>query len=223
MLDFYRKFEPNIKAITVNWRVYILIQMGILKRVGIGKFNLSADNIYSPEISEKIITLNTELKLQFPFLNFCLWETSLLNEFMIHQPGKFFLIVEAEKSSTEAVFYYLKENSYPVFHEPNEEIINKYFPEDTEPIVIKSLVSEAPVQNIKGVNTVTIEKMLVDVFSDDIIFTAQHGSELVNIFKSAFDKYTVNENRMLRYADRRRQKENLDNFLNSVSKYRQQI
>ena len=54
-----------------------------------------------------------------------------------------------------------------------------------------------------------------------MIFAAQQDSEMINIFKSAFEKYTVNENRMLRYADRRRKKESLNNFLNSVSKFRQ--
>ncbi len=196
--------------------------MGILKRIGIGKFNLSADNIYTPEINKKIKSLYLKLKFQFPFLTFCIWETSTFNEFMVHQPGKFFLLVETEKSSTESVFYYLKEKKYSVFHKPSEEIISKYISEDEEPIVIKSLVSEAPIQNIKGVNTVTIEKMLVDIFCDDIIFSAQQGSEMTNIFKTAIEKYTVKENRMLRYADRKRKKESFNNFLNSVSKFRQQ-
>jgi hypothetical protein len=215
-------YEPNVKASTVNWRVYNIINMGILKRIGIGKFNLSADNIYTPEINKKIKSLYLKLKFQFPFLTFCIWETSTFNEFMVHQPGKFFLLVETEKSSTESVFYYLKEKKYSVFHKPSEEIISKYISEDEEPIVIKSLVSEAPIQNIKGVNTVTIEKMLVDIFCDDIIFSAQQGSEMTNIFKTAIEKYTVKENRMLRYADRKRKKESFNNFLNSVSKFRQQ-
>ena len=49
--------------------------------------------------------------------------------------------------------------------------------------------------------------MLVDVFCDDVIFSAQQGSEMRTLFKEALSKYSVNENRMLRYADRRRKKE----------------
>jgi hypothetical protein len=194
----------------------------VLNRIGIGKFTISKTRIYVPEVNKRIRFFNSILNRQFPFLTFCFWRTSLLNEFMVHQPGKFYLLIEAEKSSIESVFYYLKEKKYSVFLEPTEEIIDKYFPEDKEPIIIKSLVSEAPIQNVNGVNTVMIEKILVDVFCDNIIFSAQQGSEMVNIFKSAFDKYTVNENRMLRYANRRRKKENLNIFLNSVSKFRQQ-
>jgi hypothetical protein len=194
----------------------------VLNRIGIGKFTISKTRTFVPEVKKRMKNFNSILKRQFPFLTFCFWDTSLLNEFMNHQPGKFYLLIEAEKGSIESVFYYLKEKKYSVFLEPTEEIIDKYFPEDKEPIIIKSLISEAPIQNVNGVNTVTIEKVLVDIFCDKIIFSAQQGSEMVNIFKSVFDKYTVNENRMLRYAERRRKKENLSVFLNSVSKYRQQ-
>ncbi len=196
--------------------------MGIVNRIGVGKFNISKTNIYIPEVTKRIKLFNTILKRQFPFITFCFWQTSLFNEFMVHQPGKFNFLIEAERSSIESVFFNLKEKKYSVFLEPTEEIIDKYFPDDKEPIIIKSLVTEAPTQNVNGVNTVTIEKILVDVFCDNIIFSAQQGSEMVNIFKSAYDKYTINENRMLRYADRRRMKENLNIFLNSVSKFRQQ-
>ena len=64
--------------------------------------------------------------------------------------------------------------------------------------------------------------MLVDVFCDSIIFDAQQGSEMKMIFKESFKKYTVNENKMLRYADRRRKKKELNKYLNIISIFRQQ-
>ena len=75
---------------------------------------------------------------------------------------------------------------------------------------------------LQGVVTTTIEKLLVDVFCDDVLFAAQQGSEMEIIFREAFEKYTINENKMLRYADRRRKKEAFSNYLNRVSKFRQQ-
>ena len=64
--------------------------------------------------------------------------------------------------------------------------------------------------------------MLVDVFCDDVILSAQQGSEMRTIFQEAMDKYTVNENRMIRYADRRRKKKAFMDYLSSVSNLRQQ-
>ncbi|MBX2965948.1 MAG: hypothetical protein KF845_07365 [Cyclobacteriaceae bacterium] len=65
--------------------------------------------------------------------------------------------------------------------------------------------------------TATIEKMLVDIFCDDVIFSAQQGAEMRTIFKNAFDKYTINQSKMLRYADRRRKKEQLSQFVKTIS------
>jgi hypothetical protein len=141
---------------------------------------------------------------------------------MIHQPGRFYILIEVEKEATQSVFFYLKEEKYPVFVDPTEDIFEKYLSEEKENLIVKSLVTEAPLQKIAGLNTVTIEKMLVDIFSDELIFSAQQGSELKTIFLEALSKYSVNENRMLRYADRKRKKESLRNYLNSISNLRQQ-
>lgn len=177
---------------------------------------------FIPEIHPKLIKLDQLLKKNFPFLNYCLWSTSLFNEFMLHQPGKIFLLVEVEKDATDSVFYLLKEAKYSVFINPEKELLNKYLPEDKEVWIIKSLVTEAPVQIIKGIKTTTLEKLLVDLYTDTDILDAQQGAEKNRIFEEAFNKYAINENKLLRYAARRRKKEQIDNYLNKVSKYRQQ-
>lgn len=154
-------------------------------------------------------------------MKMCIWNTSSLNEFMIHQPGRFYLLIEVDKDATQSVFFYLKENKFSVFIEPTKDLIEKYMPDDKETLIVKSLVSEAPLQTINRINLPTIEKMLVDIFCDDVIFAAQQGSEMRTIFQEALKKYTVNENRMLRYADRRRKKESFREYLGSITSKRQ--
>jgi hypothetical protein len=105
--------------------------------------------------------------------------------------------------------------------EPSEQLIRRYLINEKEPWIVKSLVSEAPIQQVNGIPTVTIEKLLVDIFCDPVIFDAQQGSEMNQIFHEAFEKYTISESKMLRYASRRRRKEDLDNYLDEISKYRQ--
>jgi len=211
-----------VKATTVNWRIYTLVQIGVLNRIGRGKFILGKGKIYIPDISNKIKTAHNRLKKNFPYLKTCLWSTSAFNEFMLHQPGRFYLLVEVEKDALESIFFFMKENKYSVFLEPSRELYNIYIPDEKETWIVKSLVSEAPTQNVQGIETTTLEKMLVDIFSDVVTFDAQQGSEMKNIFREAFDKYVINENKMLRYADRRRKKESFNEFLNIVSKFRQQ-
>lgn len=142
---------------------------------------------------------------------------------MIHQPGRFYTLVEAEKETIESVFYFVKDIHKNVFIDPTFDIISRYASAEKESIIIKSLVSEAPMQNVQGVQTITIEKMLVDIFCDKIIFAAQQGNEMQTIFKNAFEKYTINENKMLRYANRRRKKEAFNNYIDKVSNFRQQL
>ena len=222
IIAFYNKFEKEVKPTTINWRIYSLVQMGILKRIGRGKFSIGKGENYVPEISAKLKTTYKKLKREFPYLDICIWNTSALNEFMVHQPGRFYILVEVEKEATRSVFFFLKEAKYSVFLEPTKDLLEKYLPEEKKVFIVKSLVSEAPVENIKGIKTASIEKMLVDIFCDDIIFSAQQGSEMRTIFKEALSKYSINESRMFRYADRRRKKESFNKYLNSVSNLRQQ-
>ncbi len=195
------------------------MQKGVLARIGRGKFQLGSSKTYLPELYRKEKVIYNKLIAEFPFVDVCIWNTKILNEFMQHQSGSFQIIIEVEKEVTQSVFYFLKELNYPVFIEPTEEIIDKYLPMDKEAIIIKSLVSESPLQEINNVKTITIEKLLVDIFSDTVVFTAQQGAELSTIFNTAFDKYTVNQSKMLRYASRRRKKETFAKYIKQFQIY----
>lgn len=109
-----------------------------------------------------------------------------------------------------------------VYMDPSPELISRYLIDEKEPWIVLPLVSESPTQELNGISTTTLEKMLVDLFCDPILFSAQQGSEMDHIFKEAFEKYAINESKMLRYASRRRKRSELDNYLNETSKYRQQ-
>lgn len=217
IVAFYEQTEKNIKQTTVNWRIHTLVQSGVLQRIGRGKFTLGEEINYVPEISSATKNIFKKLKAEFPFANLCVWHTSVLNEFMQHQPNRFFVLVETDKETTHSVFYFLREIKKSVFVEPTTDILEKYIVNEKEIFIIKSLVSEAPTQNINGVETTSLEKMLVDIFCDDVIFSAQQGAEMRMIFKNAFDKYTINQSKMLRYADRRRKKEELKQFVKTIS------
>lgn len=222
LTGFYLSKEPEVKKATINWRIYKLVQKGVLTRIGRGKFTIGAGITYYPALTNKQVSLFKKLKAEFPFISICIWSTSVINEFMLHQPGKFYQLVEVEKDGMESLFYYLKDKNISVYIDPSPELIIRYLIDDKEPWIVKPLVSEAPTQDLNGISTITIEKMLVDIFCDPIIFSAQQGSEMDQIFKEAFEKYTINENKMLRYASRRRKKPELDSYLNEISKYRQQ-
>ncbi len=215
--DFYKILEPGINRTTINWRVYALTQNGIITRIGRGKYTLKKRPTYLPEISQKLKLLNNKLKKGFPFLTFCLWNSSMLNEFSIHQANKSFLLIEVEREVLQSVFYFLSEKNYKIFIEPSADIIDKYAYNEDSYIILKSLVSEAPTQNIKNINTITLEKLLIDLFCDKIIFSAFQGNEMKTIFRTAFKKYLINESKLLRYVNRRGKKEEIQNYLKQIN------
>jgi hypothetical protein len=90
----------------------------------------------------------------------------------------------------------------------------KYVASKKEPIIITSLITEAPLEEIDGVKTTTLEKVLVDICSNETLFSSQQGAELTRIYETAFEKYTISETKLLRYATRRNKKEVIEQLIN---------
>lgn len=62
----------------------------------------------------------------------------------------------------------------------------------------------------------TLEKLLVDILRDTDFFYLQ-GSESDRIIENAFNLYTINSNRLFRYADRRKVKKELLSILENLN------
>ena len=215
---FYEQFEEGIKRSTIDWRIYELTQRGILYRIERGIYSLSENEAtqFIPEVSGPLKNLSGKLNKQFPFIDICLWSTKWLNEFMLHQPGWFYTILEVEIDAMESVFYALKEKGKDVFIDPSEEILNKYVSNTIDPIIITRLITEAPTRKIHDVVTPTLEKMLVDIFCDQTVFATYQGAELNRIYQTAIEKYNMSRAKMMRYANRRNKKFELQELIKVV-------
>ncbi|NCU32424.1 MAG: hypothetical protein EOM23_05730 [Candidatus Moranbacteria bacterium] len=220
IMALYRQMETDVNPTTLNWRIHALVQLGVIQRIGRGKFTLEKDASFKIEVSTEMQSIYTKLKREFPFAEFCIWNTIVLNEFMVHQPSHFYLLIETEKETLDAVFYLIREMKKPAFLNPTEDILEKYAYHEREVIIVRPIVTEAPTEIVEGVNTATLEKILVDIFCDNVLFQAQQGTELQMIFNEAFNKYPININKMLRYANRRAKKNDLIEFLETIPNYR---
>ncbi|MDD4192520.1 MAG: hypothetical protein PHI28_14400 [Mangrovibacterium sp.] len=74
-----------------------------------------------------------------------------------------------------------------------------------EVIIVRPLISEAPLQLVDGINTPAIEKILVDIVGD-VEFSFLQGVEMNYVYNTIFEKHNVNKNKLLRYASRRGRK-----------------
>jgi hypothetical protein len=212
VVDFYKNFEPKIPRSTVNWRVYELVKQGILKRVGKGKFKIGKSKLYQPEITTKLFKINKSIRTNFPFITYCLWQQQWINEFSQHIAKTGVVLVEVERDSAESIYHFLKDSFTSVFYKPGKEMLREYIQSLESAILVKPLVSEAPTQEVRGVPTVSIEKLLVDTYSD-VEFEYVHGQETIHIFENAFNSYSINQAKLLRYADRKKKKKEVEELI----------
>jgi|JFJP01.2.fsa_nt_gi hypothetical protein len=214
---YYKQIEPTLKQSAIDWRIHNFVEKGVLKRIGNGKYVAGQTKNYIPVIENELVTLCRKLHKKYPLLSFCIWNTRQFNEFMLHQPAHFYSIVETEKDSSEYVFHYIKEIYKEVYLNPTKAEIEKYVSLAQNAYVVKDLISESPIQKTDKIPTITIEKMLVDAFCDADLYNAQQGSELETIFKTAFEKYTINRTKLFRYANRRKRKTELSEFIHYLN------
>jgi hypothetical protein len=232
---FYEKFNPQLKETTFRWMLYELKRNNVISSLDRGVFVLNNCNdcvdafnnktvqlknnkkAYKPLISKRLHEINMSIRERFPFITLCIWEISELNEFMVHQPSKFFTIVEVEIGTEEAVFYHIKKTYNNVYIKPTRQELEWYVYENPDSIVIKKLVSQAPISKQKNIAIPKLEKILVDLFAEADFYYPYQGQELVNIYDNSIRDYIISAKSLYRYADRRKCKDKLESFLNKHS------
>ena len=224
--NFYQKRAPSLSESAFRRIVYALERRDQIIPVDAGVYRFSnghntphALKKFTPSFSPELRQIDREIKMAFPYAEVLVWETRLLHEFMLHQPGRSQIILETEKDVSESVFNFLNTRwTGRVFLQPDRLTFERYVLPRSDGIVITSLLSQSPHQKVEGVSTPKLEKILVDIFADDDIFYIFHGEELVHIFEAAFDRYQVSQKAIFRYAQRRKLDQKLRDFLQKKTK-----
>jgi hypothetical protein len=224
LYNFYRQYDPDLKETTFRWRIYALKEKKIIQVISRELFSLNFKPIYKPEPRENEKKIISRLFRQFDDIKVCIWSTHILNEFMLHQPAKAITILEVEKDALEPVFHFLKDSSIRhLYFMPEQKELELYVYEDTSAIIIESLISKSPIQRINKIPTVTIEKLIVDVFADKQLFNTFQGTELANIINAAYNKYQIDFTKLFSYAKRRRKEGDLMEYLSQYTDISQNI
>ena len=172
------------------------------------KFIKALRPVFSPQPIEKVKEVYGLLQSGFPFAKFCVFQGDIMVPLQHHLSSNRIIYVETDRDLAETVFNFLKDRDLDVYLLPDKNMIDRYVDMDSHVIFVKNLVSEAPLQEVSGVPMPTLEKLLVDILRDTDFFYLQ-GSESDRIIENAFSLYTINKNRLLRYADRRKVKKEL--------------
>jgi hypothetical protein len=195
------------KKSTIESSTYLLnklIKSKIIQRTGYGKYALwEKEKRYVPYLDDFEKEIYQLVKKEKPLLETCVWRDSIINEFMLHQPGIFFIFVEVERMGVDAVFDLLRDNYPKVYKQPSAEVFDNYVTYQNNAIIVIPLISEAPLTQVDDVPTISLEKLLVDLVRETKLHEAVQGAELTYVFREAINKYTLNKTKLLRYASRR--------------------
>ena len=197
-----KKFRRILYSLEKN-KIIIAVDSGIY--VLSNKESLQSRKKFIPSFSPEIRSISDSIQTAFPYTKNLIWETRILYDFMLHQPGQNLTVLETEKETVESVFNFL-ENQFvgKVFLDPSQEIVEKYVFRIAESIIVSPMISRSPHQKVNGIPCPKLEKILVDVFVDKELFFIFQGQELVNIYKTAFRNYQISEKTLFSYAERRK-------------------
>lgn len=135
---------------------------------------------------------------------------------MLHIPRNHEVIIETEKGTEESVFYYLSEIRKNVFLNPSIDILDMYANEDKDKIIIRNLITDAPLQRTNNVQIPSIEKIIVDLILDTELYSNYQGRDLESIIENVYNLYSIKEDRLLRYAKRRRKRDYVESVIKNI-------
>lgn len=207
--------DPTISMSSFTWRLHQLKKQGLINSPRQGVYSIIIGNIFTPVISPSLKRIHNKVAKEFPYAQICVWDSRWFNDLMLHQLFRYYLVIEVEKDSTEAVFNTMTDVSKKVFLNPDADIFNRYISNFNEVIIVQSLISESPIIEQDGIKIAPLEKLLVDCVADKDLFAAQQ-SEIDFIFNTARSKYSINTSKIKRYARRRNQLNKIVTLLNKT-------
>ena len=214
--DLVSAVAKGIERNTLSWHLSNLCKLGKLRRIGRGLYSTQTKTAYNIKASKKVKSLFRSLHKEFPYADFCLYDGSLLTPLLHDLSPNSTIYIETNRDVMESVFNRLSPKYQGrLFLAPTKEMTSKYIDLAQENIIIKPLITESPLTEDNGVPMPTLEKMLVDTRVDADFFYL-HGYENLEMLRTAIAQYDVNQTRLLRYADRRNEKENIIKDLKEI-------
>jgi len=206
LTDYISQIAPEFTPSTISTYITRMVNSGVIFRNGRGSYTYTERRDYRPIVNQRLKLIANKIKQEFPLLNFCVWDSNLLNEFMRHQLFRQMLVIEVEKDGAESVFYALGETNKKIFYKPDATVFQRYIAGHDDPIIIMPLISESPINQDGKIPIPTLEKFLVDMVADKNLYAAQQA-ELDFIYENALNKYAISVSKIKRYARRRNQLE----------------
>ena len=195
--------DSSLSETAIRKRISRLLGTGKIVSVSKGVYALTQKAPYQPVADDFIKKLNGIFRQAYPEIKSCIWSSAFFYDFMVHQPASYFYVFETEPDMVETAFNLFKDHNLKAWLQPDAEVIQLYVSDQENPVIVKSLVSRAPLLNSEKGHLPSLEKMLVDVKVDRDLFNFISGAEIDNIWKQSLKKHGLSWPRLLAYAGRR--------------------
>ena len=214
LVDELRKLKTDLSESTYHWAISGLVRAGALTRLGYDSYSLSSNlskDKYVPVYSDTAEELIRLISEKYPYVQFTVFETVLMNEFLNHLIAQNTVFIQVERESSIYVFRFLQEQGIQnVMYKPGKNDFNLYWSKDC--VIVTDMISEAPIRADKP-HAIMLEKMLVDMLADKLIAATFSKAELPDVMEQAQSRYLLDKVRMLRYARRRNRQDVLLKYL----------
>lgn len=201
-LELARTGDRDVPRSTVRWRLHEMLKRGVLQRLGRGVYTLQDKREFRLTVADSLTSLFHAVRKKLPYVELCVWRSDVLQDLTQHFPDRSVSIVEVEKNGEAAVQDFLVGIDQPAVTYKDLPAVERSFP-GQEYIVVKRLVSEAPLTRVDDVTVPRLEKILVDIVQDRNLFGFLEGAETHYIYEFASDRYHIQLDTLLRYASRR--------------------
>jgi hypothetical protein len=197
-----RAGDRDVPRSTVLWRLHDMVQRETLSRVRRGVYTRREKREFHLTVADSLASLFRAVRTSLPYVELCAWRSDDVRDLARHYPNRGVPIIEVEKEGEAAVQNFLVGMDQPAVAYEDLPAVERSFPGQRF-IVVKRLVSESPLSKVDDVTVPRLEKILVDIVQDRNLFGFLEGAETHHIYKSAWDRYQIQLDTLLRYASRR--------------------
>lgn len=216
--DHLRSVQRDVSTSSLYYYLNRMIKRDGLTRLTRGVYSGgSLKSEFKATVTDEMTQVFSILHKALPFADFCLYVGADITPFQHNMAANNILYVETQRDTCDSAFNILKDAGKAVYVRPDKEMINRYVSLSEPAIFVKPLISESPVGLLdNGMKIPMLEKLLVDINADNDFFYLQ-GEEAFYIFRNAFERYGINEGKLLRYARRRNLEQKMKGYMEDMN------
>ena len=159
-------------------------------------------NVWKVMLGEQEMAVYNLIHTQYPLIKICVYNGETFAPLQHHLSFNQATYIEVERDSVETVFHSLQDAGYEVYRTPDEQMSYDYVDIKKKIVIVKPLVTQAPLMKQNGCYVPMLEKLLVDIRADKDFYYMQ-GIEAAYMTETARQMYMLNEEKLQRYAKRR--------------------